>query len=258
MEDAVKRLTLLAVALAALVGCQSAPRDTVTQFSTIDAVLAGDYDGHVTLRELRRHGDFGIGTFDALDGEMVLLDGVFYQVRADGVVSRPPDSATSPFASVVSFHPDREVRIAQPTDFAALRGLVDAAIPNLNNFCAVKVVGRFASVKVRSVPAQKKPYPPLVEVTKNQPVFVGEHISGTLIGFRTPDFGKGVNVPGYHVHFLSDDRAVGGHVLDFKLEEGTVYLDYCSKLALILPEGGDFGKINLGVDRSKELEKAEK
>lgn len=249
---------LLAVTLSALLGCQSAPRDTVTQFSTIDAILAGDYDGHVTLGELRKHGDFGIGTFNALDGELVLLDGVFYQVRGDGVVTRPDDFVTSPFASVVSLHPDREVRVTQPTDFAALQKLTDAAIPNLNNFCAVKVVGRFSSVKIRSVPAQKKPYPPLVEVTKNQSVFMGENISGTLVGFRTPDFGKGVNVPGYHIHFLSDDRAVGGHVLDFKMEEGTIYLDYCSKLALILPESGDFGKINLGVDRSKELEKAEK
>jgi acetolactate decarboxylase len=252
-----KLIALVAVVLW-LTGCQSAPRDTVTQFSTIDAVLAGAYDGQMSLGELRRHGDFGIGTFHALDGEMILLDGVFYQVRADGVVARPEDSVLTPFASVVSLRPECVTLIAQATDFAAFRARTDAAVPNLNNFCAVKAVGRFSSVKVRSVPAQKKPYPPLVEVTKNQSVFTARDIRGTLVGFRTPDFGKGVNVPGYHIHFLSEDRAFGGHVLDFTMEEGSIQLDYCPKLFLILPEAGDFGKINLGVDRTMELEKAEK
>ncbi len=253
-----KRLAVLALLFVGLLGCHSAPKDTVTQFSTIDAILAGAYEGRMTLAELRRYGDHGIGTFDALDGEMILLDGLFYQVRGDGRVLRPDDSLTTPFASVVALRPDRALPVVAPLNFAAFRLNVDAAIPNANNFCAVKAVGRFSSVKVRSVPPQTKPYPPLVEVTKSQPVFTAADVEGVLVGFRTPEFGKGINVPGYHLHFISGDRSFGGHVLEFVMERGTIELDYCPRLALILPETSDFGKVNLSLDRAAELEKAEK
>ncbi len=250
---------LIACAAICIVGCATTAPDTITQLSTIDAVLAGHYDGEMTCGELLRHGDFGIGTFHALDGEMILLDGTIYQVKADGKVYLPPRAATTPFAAAVKFRKDASFAVAGPTEFAALVESVNRAAPNMNTFLAVKASGHFSRMKTRSVPAQSKPYPPLVEVTRNQPEFELDDITGTIVGFRMPDFTKGIAVPGYHLHFISDGRTAGGHILDFNMERGTVELDACNRLLLILPsEASSFADLDLSHDRSGELEEAEK
>ena len=113
--------------------------------------------------------------------------------------------------------------------------------------------------KGRSVPAQKKPYPPLTEVTKDQPVFHLKDIAGTIVGFRSPAYVKGIGVPGYHLHFISDSFSSGGHILDFSLKQGTLGIDICNRFLMVLPEGeNDFSRIDLSIDRSKDLDKAER
>lgn len=156
------RMMQIAVAfllVAFLGGCQTPSTNGITQVATIDALLSGVYDGHMSLATLRRYGDFGIGTYEALDGEMLLLDGRFYQVRADGKVYRPPLSARTPFACVTTFVPDCRAEIAARTDLPALEQQIDRLVPQQNRFCAFIVRGEFTRVVVRSVPAQKKPYP---------------------------------------------------------------------------------------------------
>ncbi len=239
-------------------GAVRADPDTVTQVSTIDAILAGAYDGQMTLKELKTHGDFGIGTFHGLDGEMILLDGSFYQVKATGAVVKPDAGVSTPFAAVVDFSPDISFPIDGKLDLEGLKSLLDQKAPGENTFSAVKVHGTFSRIKTRSVPAQTKPYPPLTEVTKHQPVFERAGLTGTLVGLRAPAYVKGINVPGYHFHFLSDDHGAGGHVLGFSLENGTAEIDTCNRFLLILPrEDEAFQEINLGVDRTKELHEAE-
>ena len=241
------------------ISCGKTQLDTITQVSTIDAILAGAYDGIMTCRELISYGDFGIGTFNGLDGEMVLLNGNLFQIRADGKVHVPKLNVTTPFASVVEFNSDISLTLNREINFSGLERIVDKAVNNTNIFCAVKVKGRFAKIKTRSVPAQNKPYPPLTEVTKNQPVFNLEDISGTIVGFRTPYYVKGICVQGYHLHLISDDFNSGGHVLEFTLEQGSAEIDICNCFLLILPEGeNDFSRIDLSRDRSKELDKAER
>lgn len=240
-------------------GCVSAPRDTVSQVSTIDALLAGVYTGKVTLDELTDMGDTGIGTFDSLDGEMVVLDGKVYQVKADGKVYTPPMSETTPFASVVRFTPERRI-IMCTAAYPRIIQMLDKIEPNHNIFYAFRITGKFSTMKTRSVPRQKQPFPPLAEVVKHQPVFNMENISGTVVGFRCPPFVKGINVPGYHLHFISDDRTQGGHVIDFTLEHGSVLeIDRCNKFFMVLPQGGTgFENADLKRDRSRELQKVEK
>jgi acetolactate decarboxylase len=240
-------------------GCSCIPNKTVTQVSTIDALLAGAYDGQMYCRDLLRYGDFGIGTFDRLEGEMVVLDGNIYQVKADGSVFIPSASMTTPFASVCRFVGDTSFRLEGGSDFQSVCRAIDRAVPNRNVFCAVKITGAFRKMKTRSVPAQVKPYPPLAEVTKNQPVFEMENVSGTIVGFRCPPFIKGINVPGYHLHFISDDRKSGGHILDFQLTEGHCSIAINNRFFMILPEGGrGMENLDLTKDRGRELEKVEK
>ena len=247
------------VLLIFVAGCSSMGRDTVTQVSTIDAILAGAYEGQVRCCDLAEYGNLGIGTFNDLDGEMVFLDGKFYQVRADGKVYSPDSNEKTPFAAVVDFEKDIVAQLDSGLDLSGLEAVIDKTVPNQNIFCALRIKGEFSVMKTRSVPAQSKPYPPLTEVTKNQPVFDMENISGTIVGFRCPSYVKGVSVPGYHLHFISDDFTAGGHILGLSVKRAVAEIDICNRFLLILPDDENgFGKVGLSIDRSDDLKKAEK
>jgi acetolactate decarboxylase len=248
----------IALILIALTGCVSAPKNTLTQVSTIDALLAGAYDGQMTIDQLLKHGDLGIGTFDALEGEMIVLDHQVFQARADGTVERMPTNAATPFASVVYFEPDTRIYFEQAFTKETFQIYTDQAAPNQNLFLAVKLKGHFPLMKVRSVPKQEKPYPPLAEVAKRQAVFEYAGVSGTVLGFRCPAFVKGVNVPGWHLHFISDDKTQGGHILDFTTTGGELQLDVCDRFYMVLPGQEQFAALDLAKDRTEELDRVEK
>lgn len=230
---------------------------TIIQFSTIDTILAGLYDGHLTFNKLLKYGNFGVGTLDKLDGEIIILDEQIYQVKADGKVHKPSIHKTTPFATVVKFHPKIRLKLDPGTDFTHFQEVLDNVAQNLNIFYALKVNGRFTNMKTRSLAGQKKPYPPMVKI--HQCFFLLEDVNGTIVGFRAPDYFKDVTVPGYHLHFLSEDRQHGGHIIEFTLAEGVVEIDICYRFLLILPEHyAEFSHFDLGVDRSHELEQVEK
>lgn len=253
------RLILIFIAIVFLSGCCCLrERDTLYQVSSIDALLAGDYDGHLSLKELKRKGDFGLGTYATLDGEMIGLDGKFYQVNSEGKVIEVKDSVSTPFAAVTFFEVDKKSVLDKPVDLKGLQAYLDSLIPSKNIFYAVKIRGYFDLVKARSVPKQDKPYPLLTEVVKNQPVFELRNCRGTMVGFRCPAYVKGINVPGYHFHFITDDRKAGGHILDLQAKDLAVELDQTSAVFVLLPQGGDFYSLELGQDKQAELHKVEK
>jgi acetolactate decarboxylase len=233
--------------------------DTLFQISTINALLDGEYTGSMTFGELKRHGTFGLGTFDALDGEMIGLEGQFYQIKANGVAYPVPNSMTTPFAVVTVFDADNTLSSQDTMDYEELKSYVNEAIPDKGIFYAVKIKGTFPYIKTRSVPKQQEPYPPLVEVVKEQTIFEFHDVEGTIVGFRCPDSVKGgVNVPGYHLHFITADRKAGGHLLACQLQDAIIALDYTSEFYMVLPqhEGGPH-KSDLSKDRSEELKKVE-
>ena len=227
---------VLLLTLSAGVGChgQAAPTDAVFQTSTFPALLAGNYDGRMTFAELRRHGDFGIGTIDSLDGEMVAIKGRFYQIRSDGKVYALAEGATTPFASVKFFRPDQTLSLTGPLTYDALKARLDAAAPDTSRFCAIRIRGTFAYIRARSVPRQHPPYPRLTEVVKAQPIFEFRNVEGVLIGYRLPEAAAGLNVPGYHFHFLSQDRRGGGHVQEVMVRSAVVDVDISDELTVRL------------------------
>jgi len=251
---------MVAVLAVALGGCSAGAqdRDVLFQTSTISALLEGAYDGQTTVRELKTRGDFGLGTFDALDGEMVVLDGEVYQVRADGRVVVPPDETTTPFAAVTFFDADFSVAVANIADMQELEKVLDEHVPTANLMYAVRVTGQFEYIKVRSVPRQEKPYPRLAEVAKTQPVFEYRNVRGTIVGLRLPEYVKGINMPGYHFHFISEDRSGGGHLLDCRTTSAAAEFDHTFSLHLVLPRQGRSLKADLTGDRQKELHGIEK
>ena len=211
---------------------------TLFQTSTIDALLDGNYDGDISFTELQEHGDFGLGTLDALDGEMIALDGSFYQVRSDGR-AYPVDGGTkTPFAVVTVFEPELCQTLDAATDLPGLCAIVDGLLGDNSICCAVRVDGSFEHVRTRSVPRQRKPYPPLVDVVENQPIFELSGVRGSLVGFRFPDYAQGLNVAGYHFHFITADRSAGGHVLQCRLTGGgELRVDHEADLRVELPSG---------------------
>ncbi|TFH03748.1 MAG: acetolactate decarboxylase [Methanosarcina sp.] len=239
-------------------GIHDSDTDVLYQVSTIDALLQGVYDGVLTVAELETHGDFGIGTFDGLEGEMLALDGNYYQIKTDGIAYPVSGEMPTPFATVTYFETDKDFRLEEPVNLTELEDFLDHNLPSENLFYAVRVDGNFSYIKARSVPRQEKPYPKLADAVSTQSVFEFENISGTLVGFRAPEYVKGVNVPGYHLHFITEDRSAGGHVLDFEMENGDAALDITNAFFMELPTSGDFYNVKLGQDLQAEIEKVEK
>ena len=211
------------------------PHD-VWQVATIQALLDGAYEGDLTLGELLAHGDLGLGTVQHLDGELVVLDGEAFAVRSDGRVDRLGDDVRTPFAVVCRFAPVATGEV-EHLDLEELAEVLDHLAPADEPVVAVRVDGTFADVGLRSVPAQEPPYPSLTEVVQHQTTWSVRSVTGSVVGFRFPGALQGVEVPGYHLHLLSSDRTVGGHVTALTVVEGVVAVDGAHELHLEVPTG---------------------
>src|ERR1700729_593256 len=188
------------------------------QASTIGALLDGSFDGDLTFGELGERGDLGLGTLNGLDGEMVAVDGEFFRADVDGAVTEVGQEegtgwgreGRTPFAVVAWFEPTVEGEITAGLDHESTLAALDAMARSKSSF-AVRLDGRFASVRARSVPRQSPPYRPLAEVVADQHVFELTDVEGTMVGFRASV--EGIEVAGYHLHFVDAERRRGGHVL---------------------------------------------
>jgi acetolactate decarboxylase len=207
------------------------------QASTIGALLDGAYDGDVSFAELAGHGDLGLGTLTALDGEMIAIDGRFFRADVDGHVTEVAPEATTPFAVMCWFEPAVQRRVDSTLEWQALLAELELAVADADGVCAIRVDGEFDSVRARSVPAQKPPYRPLAEVIADQHVFELGAVSGSLVGFRFPEYAAGFEVGGFHLHFIADDRRRGGHALDCRLARGEIRIDLATGLHVELPPG---------------------
>lgn len=214
---------------------QVAPVD-LFQVSTIAALSAGLYQGEMRLADVARHGDFGLGTLDGLDGEMIVLDGVFYHAKSDGTVLVAPDAAKTPFAQVVFFQGNLDLGPVDGLDLAGLKAALTTQLPDPSRFYAARVEGTFASLTARSAPAPKKPWPPLAEALKTQSLFPMTQVTGTMIGIYSPASVPGLAPAGWHFHFLSADRRHGGHVLKAQVAKAVAKGDIVKVLTVSYPD----------------------
>lgn len=206
------------------------------QASTIGALLEGAFEGDLSFAELAEHGDLGLGTLNHLDGEMVAIDGEFFRADVDGNVSRVPPEERTPFAVVTRFEPTIDERLpGEELTHDLLLERLDALLPEGTSSCAVRLDGRFALVRARSVPRQQPPYRTLAEVVADQHVFELRGVEGTMLGFRFPTYVEGIEVAGYHLHFISADRSRGGHVLDSRSRGLRARIDPSDDLHVELP-----------------------
>jgi acetolactate decarboxylase len=209
-------------------------QDTLYQITPFNVFSTGKFDGNTTYRDLAQHGDFGIGTLNGLNGEMIALNGKFYQIPTNGSPRQIGSSEETPYATVTFFSSDVTLQISNISSYAQLRETLNATLPNLNIIYAIKIHGYFNTAQTRSVPIQTKPYPTLTEAIQNQTIFNLNNIEGTLVGFFFPDSMNGVDAIGYHLHFLTDDHTAGGHLLECNIKNATVEIGRTNNYHLLI------------------------
>jgi acetolactate decarboxylase len=228
------------------------------QASTIGALLEGAYEGDLSFEELAEHGDLGLGTLNGLDGEMIALDGRFYRANVDGEVGEIDTAERTPFAVVARFEPAIDVELDGRLSHEQLLTRLDELIPADAASCAIRLDGRFGSVRARSVPRQEPPYRPLTEVVAEQHVFELVDVTGTMLGFRFPDYAEGIEVGGYHLHFIDDTRRRGGHVLGSDCAGSLrARLDPSSDLHVELPPGIELADPDLAAETHAAVARVE-
>jgi acetolactate decarboxylase len=225
-----------------LCGCATTctDKDTVFQASTMESLLRGLYDTDIVYSVVKQHGDFGLGTFQALDGEMVALEGRFYQVKADGLVYPVSDYEKCGFATVKFFKPDTTASITVFLDYEGLKKYLDSLLLSKNTIYAIRIDGKFSYLKARSVASQLRPYPGLTEAIKKEAIFEFKDTEATLVGFRFPAYMGKLNASGYHFHVISKDMKRGGHLLDCIVLSGKIKIDKSSNFMLRLSQDKDF------------------
>ena len=228
------------------------------QTSLMSGLIDGVYEGDVTIKELLEHGDFGLGTFNQLDGELIAFDSNVHHLKEDGSahVARPEQK--TPFACMTFFKPTIERDLDEPMTHKDIEALVNELVDSDNLFCAVRIDGDFEYVRTRPVPRQEPPYKPMLQAISQQPMFEFDNRSGIMVGFRSPEYVQGMNVAGYHIHFITDDRDGGGHVVEYRLKRGRLQMGIISKLFVDLPRNAAFKKAHLTPeDLDKAIKEAE-
>ena len=234
--------------------------DTLYQVALLQSLVQGYYDGIVTVEELKQHGDTGIGTFEDVNGEMIVLDGTVYQAVADGSIAVPSEDETVPFSNVTFFDVDETLALSGVADMAALQAAMNDVVNELgaNCFYMVKIEGTFDSIKVRSEYKQEKPYRALdVALAEDQTEFDYEDVRGTVVGLYCPDYMGGLNTPGWHFHFINEDRTRGGHVLQISVKEAEAAFDMTDGFEMALSRDAVFQDMELAKNVDEAIHKAE-
>jgi acetolactate decarboxylase len=241
----------------ALSQCLGKPLHTLFQVSTSAALVEGLYQGAVRVSRLLRHGDFGLGTFIGLDGEMVVLEGVCYQVASDGAVRHVEGDRLIPYAVVTRFRTEFAKASQEVNSFSELVAVCDGLRPSENVFYAFRVEGKFSFVKTRVMKAVPQGTG-LKAASSGQEEFTFEDQEGTLVGLWSPGFAGSFSVPGYHFHFLSADRKRGGHVLECRAVDVTIGGCAMHEMHVSLPETAEFLKADLSRNPGEDLMSAER
>ncbi len=229
------------ISLLLLTGCASNEEDMIFHYSVLKALDNGVLEGNMKVGELKQHGDFGLGTYNKLDGEMIVLDHVVYRVSQEGSIMQADDETHIPYSVITFFHQDDTLHEQGQIDYPSLKTYINSRIPSRNLFYAFRITGEFEYIKCGGASMQEKPYDKsLIEMLADRPVYEGRNIRGTLVGFWCPEFIGDINTTGFHLHFLSDDYSVGGHLIEFTSRSLEIGYDTKSAYKILLPDTRSF------------------
>ncbi len=237
-----------------------ADRETIYQVSLLQGLTLGDYYGSVSVKDLKEKGDTGIGTFEGVNGELIMVDGNVYRATSDGSVEEAPDDETIPFSNVTFFDADETEDISGISSIADVKKLLDERVEKLgkNQFYMVRIDGKFKKMHARSELKQELPYKPLAEaLATDQREFSWDDIEGTVVALYCPQYMEDLNAVGWHLHFISEDKKLGGHVLDLEVDTAKLKIDATQGFNIQLPDTEMFPTLDLTIDQSDDIKKVE-
>lgn len=257
MKKIISKFILPFVALSPVSYALAQSSQSLFQVATFTSLLQGVYNGDYSFSQLSKHGNFGLGTFDVTNGEMVAIDGNFYQILQDGRAHKVSPKQDMPFAQVVYFKEKPSFDLSNIHSSAALAQLLQKRLKNQNIPYAIRITGTFEMLHLRSLTKQKRPFRPLNETYKTQAEYTFHNVKGTIVGFWFPEYLGKINVPGFHFHFISNDRLRGGHVLNASVEHAVVAIQPIYSLQIQMPKTTEFRKADLNGDHEKQIRKIE-
>jgi acetolactate decarboxylase len=223
--------------------------DLFFHYSIWHAFVNKVFEGDLTVRELKENGDIGLGSYTLLDGELIMLDGIPYQVTEDGIVSIPNDDAEIVYANATFFEEDLAFDLKGDIDYEYLRNAINEKMPSANMFYAFKISGDFSFMKCGGLHRQEPPFEDGLDVLiPKRPIFERENFSGTMVGFFCPDFIGDINAAGYHLHFISEDKKFGGHVMEFKAKSLKVHMDEMNEYKFVLPDSDAYRQVGFDAE----------
>ncbi len=229
------------------------------QVGTINSLLAGVYEGDIFFEELTYYGDFGLGTFDAVNGEMIALNGNYYRIDADGNAHTISPKMKSPFSVVTHFKEEMQDDIASFSDVDSLKKYITSKFESENIIYAILIDGDFSQVDLRSEHPQPKGHKPLSQtISQVQTKYTLDTIKGTMVGFWFPQYMKSINLPGFHFHFIDSEYKKGGHLFDMKLNHGRLKIMPIFNFGMHLIHTPLFEHTNLNSDFNNDAKKVEK
>ena len=234
-------------------------RESVYQVALLQSLTMGYFDGSVTVKELKAHGDTGIGTFEGLNGEMIVLDGVVYQANQACKINVMGDRERVPFSNVTFFEKDFAVKLNNVAGKDTLEKILNEYVDKhgRNSFYMIKLNGTFNEILIRSERGAEEPYPTLVEALKTQTELTLENVGGTIVGLYCPDYMSSLNSTGWHFHFITNDKKIGGHVLGLNLQSGEAQFDKTDGFNMSLPSKRNFHGLNFKTDLREDIRIAE-
>lgn len=236
-------------------------KETLYQVSTLQALAMGYTRSVIKVKDLLTHGDIGLGTYEDVNGEMILVDGHPYRADENGNIEEVGEETGVPFCAITRFSGNRNFRLEKVQDIDGLKTILNLKIEEdfgLNSMHIARIEGTFSKVMARSEAPYRSQHITLKEVLKKtQKDFVFNDIKGTMVCVYFPDYMDGINAPGWHLHFVSEDRSKGGHVFDLSLTEGKAYLDKISRIEIQLPEEAAFDTYSLKEASDKEIKEVE-
>ena len=230
--------------------------DALHQTALLQSLMQGEFKGSLSVGELKKFGDTGIGTFDRVNGEMIFLDGVMYRALYNGKIEIAPDDETVPFADVTFFDADITRENVKNNLNEVLNEIVNEH--GRNQFYMAKISGEFNLMHVRSELAQNEPFKRLDEALKtDQREFTYKNISGVIVALYCPEYMGSLNNFGWHMHFISEDKLTGGHVLNFEVNNCKIEMDLISEFIMNVPNDASFNNAELGINMRERIKEVE-
>ncbi|KAB8264137.1 alpha-acetolactate decarboxylase [Aspergillus pseudonomiae] len=208
----------------------------IYQYSVINTLAQGICNDGVPVTQLLTKGDHGLGTLAKMDGEVTIIDGQAYQNTSDGGARTLQPCDVTPFLMTTHFRPTTSVTLPTLSDETLLDVIAGLCPGSANSFLAIRIEGVFSQIKYRAAGPQCHPYETMAEVVERQRVGLFENQRGVVFGFFAPGFTHASSVVGLHLHFLSEDRRVGGHILQFAGVDVGLEAAVVRKYTVQLPE----------------------